>query len=452
FVDAWGIGDGEKLIDPILDSLFETAGAPRRERLRALAAIPGVYVPSLYECEYRGGKFSAINPLDDAAPASIHRAVEMDMDKCPIPPSFPIPIVESVSGKAAIEIMRGCPEGCRFCQAGYSYRPARVRGAKSIRDAAVWLAASAGWDEITLQSLSALNHPDIARIFRELREVLDPLRVSVALPSLRMDALSRELAADIRRPRETSLTFAIEAGSGRLRDAINKRVGEDDIFATLDAALEAGWHKFKLYFMCGFAGETMDDLDETSALIRRISARAKKAGGKRTSVHASMSVLVPKPVTPLAWQPMERPEVTVMKTARVARAVRDLKNVKFHWHDPDKSALEALFSRGDRRMGYVLAAAHARGVLPPTLSEGAFDASPWFEICADESVYPPDVPPVDAEESLYGERPKDAPFPWSHIDYGINEAWLARELRRFESGRPTPSCEEKCEYCGIACG
>jgi len=426
FIDAFGIGDAEALLDPMLDCLIATVGAPRASRLTALARIPGVYVPS----------------IDSADP--VVRQFAPDLDDCPIPVDYPMPGIESVADRAVIEVMRGCPQGCRFCQAGYTYRPARARSAEKTIAAARAMIAATGYSEITLQSLSTLDHPDIVRILTELRATFDPLRVSVGLPSLRMDALSRDLARAMRRPRESSLTFAIEAGSQRLRDAINKHITEDDIFATLDAVLEAGFHKFKIYFMCGFAGETMDDIVELGDLIVRMHGFMRTRSRRPMSLHVAQSVLIPKPVTPMQRQPMERPEVTREKQFYLKRLLKSLNNVRFNYHDVGASLLEALFSRGDRRLAGALLDALDRDFLPPTIVNGNLDPAPWFELAREHG--------VDTDEILFAERAADTPLPWSRIHYGITDNFLAREAAKYDRAELTDNCDEKCAACGLRCG
>ena len=448
FVDAFGIGDAEILLEPMLESLAETAGSPRANRLCKLARIPGVYVPMYYEPRYASGKFEGISvsakvPAGYSIPDVIQRAYAADLNDCPIPPAFPAPVMADSRDRVAVEIMRGCPQGCRFCQAGFTYRPARPRDVPGVIEAAKWLVALSGYGDATLLSLSSLDHPQIAGLIEKLRSELGDLGVTVSLPSMRMDAMSREIAANLRGPRETSLTFAIEAGSQRLRDAINKQVGEDDIMETLDAALAAGWHKFKLYFMCGFKGETMDDVEETAYLVRRMARFAASRSKRPAKFHVSQSVLVPKPVTPFQWQAMERPGVTMNKQSLLRRKLAEIKNVRFNWHDPGASALEALLARGDRRMAAVLLRIHESDALPPTLVQGGVIHTPWQDACEAEG--------IDANAALYEEWDHDAPLPWGHVNHYLRPEFLRSEAEKFERARTTPGCFEKCVHCGLPC-
>jgi len=479
FIDAAGVGDGEVLIEPIIASLIETSAGTgrkplsRRERILALAKIPGVYVPSLYEASYEGGRFLELKlkrdsgsnskqsenssdiarsktrdarAIDETAPeipAVIARQFHLNLDECPIPVGYPVPNIEVVGDKNIVEILRGCPQGCRFCQAGYTYRPLRVRSADSIIASSRVLAAMSGRNEITLMSLTSLDHPGIARILARMRGIFDPERVSVALPSLRMDSIGRELAVSMRRPRESSLTFAIEAGTQSLRDAINKQITEDDIFDTMEAVLDAGFHKFKLYFMCGFAGETMDDITKLGELIARIHAFCQSRGKRPIKLHISQAVLVPKPVTPFQWQAMERPSVSRAKQALLRRMLRPLNRLRFNWHDAETSLLEALFSRGDRRLGSVLLNAHREGKTPPTLVDGSFNAQPWLAVARECG--------IDPDLLVHEEWPAERQLPWSHVDCGITNRFLARERDKYDTAELTENCNEHCAACGIGC-
>ncbi len=449
FVDAFGIGDAEELLIPMLDCVGKTRGWRRIERLTALAEIPGVYVPSLYEPGYKNGKFAGIStaanlPDGRTIPETVNRVYAENLDECPVPVNFPVPHFSASGARIWIEIMRGCPQGCRFCQAGFTNRPARPRSVDKIIGAARRIAAVTGYREATLLSLSSLDHPEIGTLVRQLQSELGEFGIALQLPSLRMDAMSREIATGMRGGRETSITFAIEAGSQRLRDAINKGITEDDIFATLDAALAAGWHKFKLYFMCGFAGETMEDVEAIGTLVRKMAGYAGARSKKPPRFHVSQSVLVPKPVTPFQWQAMERPEETVQKQIALRKMLSAIKSVRFNWHDAGASALEALLSRGDRRMSGALFRAHKAGILPPTLVEGFMDIEPWFEFCRAEG--------IDCEKSLYEEWDKSAPLPWGHINHFVTRKFMAGEASKSLRGKTTPNCNEKCVHCGLPCG
>lgn len=449
FVDAFGIGDAEELLIPMLECIQETRGAPRCERLIALAKIPGVYVPALYEPRYENGAFEGISlaaslPGGHSISETVNRVYAENLDECPVPVNFPVPYFSASGGRIVVEIMRGCPQGCRFCQAGFTCRPTRPRSVDNIVEAAKRIAAMTGYREATLLSLSSLDHPEIAELIRRMQSELGEFGVSLLLPSLRMDAMSREIAAGMRGGRETSMTFAIEAGSQRLRDAINKGITEEDIFATLDAALAAGWHKFKLYFMCGFAGETLEDVEEIGMLVRKMVGYAGARAKHPIKFHVTQSVLVPKPVTPFQWLAMERPEETVKKQIALRKMLSAIKCVKFNWHDAGASTLEALLSRGDRRMSGVLIRAHKAGILPPTLVEGFVDIEPWFEFCRAEG--------IDFEKSLYEEWDKNAPLPWGHINHFVSEKFLSSEAAKFARGKATPNCNEKCVHCGLPCG
>lgn len=442
FFDVIVNGEGEEVLDEIIDSLIASRGRPREQRLLKLARIPGCYVPCFYEADYNeSGAFSGVRPLrDDVRPVIERRQVAGFSDSAP--PTRPIePYIEVPSDKAYLEVMRGCPQGCRFCQAGFITRPARARSVARLARAAAELARRTGTDEVSLMSLSTLDHPQIAELIAAVKAAL-PAGVGVSLPSLRADAMSAKLAEAMRRPRETSLTIAIEAGGEQTRAAINKHVSEADVQATFSHLLAAGWHKFKLYFMCGFAGEPLEAVDAIAETIGGILKLARDGGHRRPRLNVSVSVLVPKAHTPLQWQAMERPELTHEKQQRLRRALKRFGGaVRLSWHDARQAVIEALMSRGGRELADLIEAAMRTD---QTLLSDYFDYEVWERLLAEHH--------IDLDQQVFRARGKDEPLPWDHVDRGVLKSYLWDEWQAYLSGEPTPPCHEECTACGLGCG
>jgi len=441
FIDLIVNGEGEQVLDEIVETLLLLKDHSREQCLLALTGISGCYVPRYYAKEVSAdGQLPATRRLRDDVPARISRRYVADLSAIP-PPVDPVQsYLDLPSDKASLEVMRGCPQGCRFCQAGYITRPARVRPVRQLAAAAAELQRNTGSDEISLLSLSTLDYPDIHRLVSAVRTAL-PADVGVALPSLRADAMSAELAQLVRRPRETSLTVAIEAGDEQRRTAINKRVTDSDIRDTFKYLLAAGWHKFKLYFMCGFAGEPLEAMDAIAATIADVLSLAREGGYRRPQLRVTLSVLVPKAHTPLQWQAMEDPELTAEKQRRLRRALKKLGgNVRLHWHDPRQAVIEALLSRGGRELAGLLEAAMRAG---QTLLSDNFEYSIWERLLAEHG--------VDLQAQVFRERALDEPLPWDHIDRGVRKDYLWKEWQAYQAGESTPPCHEKCRACGLGC-
>jgi radical SAM family uncharacterized protein len=442
FMDVVVNGEGEEVLGEISECLIATNSQPREQRLLALARIPGCYVPCFYEPRHSAeGTFRSTVPIREDVPKRIVKRYVRDLAAFP-PPTRPVqPYIEVPSDKAYIEVMRGCPQGCRFCQAGYITRPARARPVQQVVEAALELARYTGLDEVGLLSLSTLDHPQVLELVAGVKAAL-PAGVGVAVPSLRADKIGVELAHLLRRPRETSLTIAVEAGGERLRRAINKRVTDTDVLSTFAELMTAGWHKFKLYFMCGFHGEPLEAMDEIANLVYRIFDTARERGQRRPRLHVSIAVLVPKAHTPLQWQALERPEDTAVKLARLRARFKCLAGaVKLSWHDERQSLIEALLSRGGRELAPVVEAACLAG---QTLLSDNFDTSVWERLLAEHG--------VDLERQLYREREKDEALPWDHIDRLVGKAFLWRQWEAYRAGVETAACQDKCLACGVGCG
>lgn len=434
-------GEGEEVLLEIADQLLATRGQKRRERLLALARIPGCYVPQLYEPLDQSNGAGRLHPLAAGLPARIERRVVRDFAST-MPPVNPIQsYLQLPSDKAYLEVLRGCPQGCRFCQAGYVTRPARARPVAQLAQAAAALARNTGLDEVGLLSLSTLDHPQIAKLVQEVSAAL-PEGVGIALPSLRADVMSAALAVAVRRPRETSLTIAIEAGGDALRQALKKNVSGADVLETMQHLMAAGWHKFKLYFMCGFAGEPLSAMDEIAGLIARIFAVAREQGHRRPRLNVALSVLVPKPHTPLQWQSMERPEVTREKQRHLAALLKNYgQAVTLRWHDAQRSVIEALLARGGSELAPVIMSAFYAG---QALLDDNFDYGVWLKALNEHG--------VSLEQQVYRERTLEEPLPWDSMDNAVGKQYLWREWQAFLRGEGGPPCQVECTHCGVGCG
>ncbi len=447
FVDAFCIGDGEDCTMEILDAVkaAKADGTSREATLSRLAKIDGVYVPSLYEAEYQtDGRFVALRPKSAGAPATIRKRIARELDAAPYPERFIVPFQEIVHDRIMLEIMRGCSRGCRFCQAGMLYRPVRERSVDKLADLAEKLVASTGYEEMSLSSLSTGDYSCLPDLARRLVEKFSKQRVALSLPSLRLDgdlSESLELAQSVRK---SSLTFAPEAGTQRLRDVINKGITEEDILRTAREAFQNGSSALKLYFMIGLPAETDEDIDGIVGVARAVVSeyfklpKGTRPQGFRVSV--SVSSFVPKPFTPFQWAAQDTVEVLSEKQKKLQTALRAVKGVVLHWHEPVVSFLEACFARGDRRLSDVLLEAWKRGCRFDGWSEH-FNFPAWMEAFAACGLDP----------SFYANRARDVlePLPWAFIDAGVTQAYLRVEKAKSDQAETTPDCRERCNGCGL---
>ena len=436
FFDCFVLGEGEEVVHELVDGWRESAGRSREDRLRRLAAVPGVYVPSLYQVRYGAdGTVAAVQAVAPA-PSRVMKRVVADLDELDYPTYPVVPSVQAIHERAMVEVFRGCTRGCRFCQAGIIYRPVRERSPRAVVRLAQEILAHTGYDEVSLVSLSTADYSGIDRVARELARDLAPRGQAVSLPSLRVDAFSVELARTVRGPRKTGLTFAPEAGTQRLRDVINKGVREEDLMAAAQAAFSQGWEALKLYFMIGLPTETEADV----AAIAQLARRVRDLGGSRSQVTVSVSSFVPKPHTPFQWEPQDPPQTLLAKQALLRRVLRG-RGLSLRWHEVGPSWIEGTFSRGDRRMAAVLEEAWRHGCRLDGWGEH-FRPELWEEAFRAAGVDP----------AFYNARRRSPEeiFPWDHLDSGATREFLWEENQRALTGEATADCRwEGCYLCGV---
>lgn len=450
FIDIFNIGEGEEQILELCE-LYKKAkaeGKSKKEFLKLAVNIKGLYIPSLYDVSYNDdGTVASINAKDGAPDLVVKRIIE-DFDSVYVPKKVIVPSTEIVHDRVSLEVFRGCIRGCRFCQAGYAYRPVRAKHAGTLIEHGKVMCEESGYEEISLASLSTSDYKELPELADGLLDWCEPRNISLQLPSLRADNFSVELMQRIQKVRSGGLTFAPEAGSARLRDAINKNLTEEEIMNACRIAFENGRSTVKLYFMIGLPTETDEDIKGIAELSQKIlylwktHATNKKRGVKIT---VSAACFVPKPHTPFQWEAQNTREEFKRKAALLREAIT-AKAITYNWHEPDVSFLEAVFARGDRNVGKVIEAAWRKGARLDGWAEH-FSLDLWLEAFRECG--------VDPDFYATRERNKDEILPWDHISAGVTKNFLACEREKAYRSEASPNCREKCLGCGaskLLCG
>ena len=450
FFDLIYIGEGETSYDELFDlyrRMKESRTYRREDFLRAAAKVPGIYVPSLYEVSYReDGTIGEMRPKFDDVPKTVRRQVLMDLDTGAYPTKPVVPFVRATQDRVVLEIQRGCIRGCRFCQAGMVYRPNREKSLEVMKSYAKEMLASTGYEEISLSSLSSSDYSQLPELVNFLIDECCGDDVNISLPSLRIDAFSLDVMSKVQDIKKSSLTFAPEAGSQRLRDVINKGLTKEDIIHGASLAFESGWNKVKLYFMLGLPTETEEDMKAIPELANDIAVAyyeiPKDQRNGKCQITMSTSFFVPKPFTPFQWARMYSKD----EYLRRAKVVNDTmkkqlnrKSLRYNWHEADITVLEGILARGDRRVAKAIYYAYESGCIFDAWGE-YFDADKWDAAFAKAG--------IDADFYIFRERDVTETLPWDFIDVGITKEFLIREWQRAMEGVVTPNCRMQCSGCG----
>ena len=446
FVDFVMLGEGEEIFGEVIDAYiaWKNSGKSRKEFLETIAKIKGIYVPQFYDVSYNpDGTVKLIEKNNENAADKPQKRIIKDMSEVYYPETMVVPFTEIVHDRIMLEIFRGCTRGCRFCQAGMIYRPVREKSVDRICELAEKLILNTGYDEISLSSLSTSDYSSLKELTERLLDITQKRRVSLSLPSLRVDNFSMDLMKKVQAVRKTGLTFAPEAGTQRMRDVINKGVTENDLMNSVALAFSSGWSTVKLYFMIGLPTETMEDVigiaDLGEKVVECYYNCVPKGKNRGVKVTVSTSTFVPKPFTPFQWDAQDDIESVVLKQQNLKKNISK-KQINYNWHESKVSLLEAVFARGDRRLGKVLLKAHEMGCKFDGWDD-TFDFDRWMKVFEECNISP--------EFYAYRKREFDEVLPWSHIDVGVSTKYLISEREKAEKGILTNDCRKGCTGCGI---
>ena len=451
FFDLFYMGEGEVVYYDLIDRYKEikARGGSRQEFLEMAAQIPGIYVPAFYDVSYKAdGTIEAMIPNNPHAPQTVSKQLVMDMSDTWYPEKPVVPYLRATQDRVVLEIMRGCIRGCRFCQAGMVYRPVRERSLEELKRLARTMLKSTGHEEISLSSLSSSDYTKLEGIVNFLIDEFDGKGVNVSLPSLRIDAFSLDVMSKVQDVKKSSLTFAPEAGSQRLRNVINKGLTEENILNGSAEAFKGGWNRVKLYFMLGLPTETVEDMQGIAELSEKVAevyydTVPKEQRHGKVQVTASTSFFVPKPFTPFQWAPMCTKEQFLERASIVNHRMKEMlnkKSLRYNWHEADVTVLEGVLARGDRKVAAVIEEAYRQGAIYDSWSE-YFNNDIWmkaFETCG-----------VDIDFYTTRDRSLDEVFPWDFIDAGVTKDFLKREWANAQAETVTPNCRMRCSGCGV---
>lgn len=450
FFDIFYIGEGETVFEDVINAYRDArnSGITRMEFLEKAAQIPGMYVPSCYDVTYHeDGTIASFQPIKEEIPATVTKEIVMDVTNTYYPMKPVVPFIKVTQDRVVLEIQRGCIRGCRFCQAGQLYRPVRERNVETLKKYAVEMLKNTGHEEISLSSLSSSDYSELQELATFLLNECSQKKINISLPSLRIDAFSLDVMSKVQDVKKSSLTFAPEAGSQRMRNVINKGLTEEVILKGSTEAFEGGWNKVKLYFMLGLPTETEEDIKEIGVLANKIAStffevvpKEKRTG--KVQITVSTSFFIPKPFTPFQWSPMNTKEQFLEKAYITRRSIMDQlnqKSIRYNWHEVEASVMEGVLARGDRRIANVIYNAYKKGCIYDAWGEH-FHYDVWMECFAEAG--------LDVDFYTTRERSLDEILPWDFIDCGVTKEFFKREWEKAQNEIVSPNCKMQCQGCG----